>query len=103
MPKSSGCASCTSSRRGERPSSAWTTSRASKPCRGDTQPSRCVPATRPGSSSSIVGTRNVFATRPVTNMEEMKGLSIRMQGAPIWTSVFNALGAAPTVIAYNAV
>lgn len=50
-----------SSRRGERPSSAWTTSRASKPCRGDTQPSRCVPATRPGSSSSIDGTRNVFA------------------------------------------
>lgn len=49
------------------------------------------------------GTRNVFATRPVTNMEEMKGLSIRMQGAPIWTSVFNALGAAPTVIAYNEV
>ncbi|BDA85738.1 C4-dicarboxylate ABC transporter substrate-binding protein [Aureimonas sp. SA4125] len=49
------------------------------------------------------GTRNIFATRPVTNMEEMKGLSIRMQGAPIWTSVFGALGAAPTVIAYNEV
>ena len=49
------------------------------------------------------GTRNVFATKPVTNMEELQGLSIRMQGAPIWTSVFDALGAAPTVIAYNEV
>ena len=49
------------------------------------------------------GTRNIFATKPVTNMEELKGLPIRMQGAPIWTSVFNALGAAPTVIAYNEV
>jgi len=49
------------------------------------------------------GTRNIFATKPVRNMEELKGLPIRMQGAPIWTSVFNALGAAPTVIAYNEV
>jgi TRAP-type C4-dicarboxylate transport system substrate-binding protein len=49
------------------------------------------------------GTRNVFADRPVTNMEELADLPIRMQGAPIWTSVFNALGAAPTVIAYNEV
>jgi TRAP-type C4-dicarboxylate transport system substrate-binding protein len=49
------------------------------------------------------GTRNVFATRPVTNMDELAGLSIRMQGAPIWTRVFDALGAAPTVIAYSEV
>lgn len=49
------------------------------------------------------GTRNVFANRPVTNMAELKDLPIRMQGAPIWTSVFDALGAAPTVIAYNEV
>ncbi len=49
------------------------------------------------------GTRNVFANRPVTNMEAMKGLSIRMQGAPIWTRVFDALGTAPTVIAYSEV
>jgi len=44
------------------------------------------------------GTRNVFANKP-----ELKDLPIRMQGAPIWTSVFDALGAAPTVIAYNEV
>jgi TRAP-type transport system periplasmic protein len=49
------------------------------------------------------GTRNVFANKPVRNMDEMKDLSIRMQGAPIWTRIFDALGAAPTVIAYNEV
>ncbi|HEY9055653.1 MAG TPA: TRAP transporter substrate-binding protein [Aurantimonas sp.] len=49
------------------------------------------------------GTRNVFANKPVSNMAELKDLPIRMQGAPIWTSVFDALGAAPTVIAYNEV
>jgi TRAP-type C4-dicarboxylate transport system substrate-binding protein len=49
------------------------------------------------------GTRNIFANVPVRNMEELKGLPIRMQGAPIWTRVFTALDAAPTVIAYNEV
>jgi len=49
------------------------------------------------------GTRNVFANVPIHNMEELKGVPIRMQGAPIWTRVFDALGAAPTVIAYNEV
>jgi TRAP-type C4-dicarboxylate transport system substrate-binding protein len=47
------------------------------------------------------GVRNVFANQPVRNMDDLKGLSIRMQGAPIWTKVFSALGAAPTVIAYD--
>ncbi len=49
------------------------------------------------------GTRNVFANKPVRNMDELSNLSVRMQGAPIWTRVFDALGAAPTVIAYNEV
>lgn len=49
------------------------------------------------------GTRNVFATEPVTNMAELEGLPIRMQGAPIWSRVFDALGAAPSVIAYDEV
>jgi len=49
------------------------------------------------------GTRNVFADKPVRNMEELRGLPIRMQGAPIWSRVFDALGAAPTVIAYDEV
>ena len=49
------------------------------------------------------GTRNIFATEPVRNMDELKGLPIRMQGAPIWSRVFDALGAAPSVIAYDEV
>jgi TRAP-type transport system periplasmic protein len=49
------------------------------------------------------GTRNVFANVPIASLADMKGLPIRMQGAPIWTRVFTALGAAPTVIAYNEV
>jgi tripartite ATP-independent transporter DctP family solute receptor len=47
------------------------------------------------------GTRNIIANKPVTNMAELADLDIRMQGAPIWTTMFDALGAAPTVIAYN--
>ena len=49
------------------------------------------------------GTRNVFANKPIHNLDEMKDLPIRMQGAPIWTRVFEAIGAAPTVIAYDEV
>ena len=49
------------------------------------------------------GTRNVFANEPIRNIDELRGLPIRMQGAPIWTRVFDALGAAPTVIAYSEV
>src|SRR5437660_868382 len=47
------------------------------------------------------GTRNIFATRPIHNMAELKGLKIRVQGAPIWSRTFAAAGMAPTVIAYN--
>ena len=47
------------------------------------------------------GVRNVFANEPVPGMDQLQGLSIRMQGAPIWTRMFTALGAAPTMIAYN--
>jgi TRAP-type transport system periplasmic protein len=49
------------------------------------------------------GTRNVLANRPVTNMEELAGLPIRVQGAPIQTQIFEAIGTAPTVIAYSEV
>jgi TRAP-type transport system periplasmic protein len=45
--------------------------------------------------------RNIFANKPVHNMAELKGLKIRVQGAPIWTRTFSAAGMAPTVIAYN--
>ena len=47
------------------------------------------------------GVRNIFATKPIHNMAELKGLKIRVQGAPIWTRTFSAAGMAPTVIAYS--
>ena len=31
----------------------------------------------------------------------MKGLKVRVQGAPIWSKTFAAVGMSPTVIAYN--
>ncbi|MFY9313958.1 MAG: TRAP transporter substrate-binding protein [Burkholderiales bacterium] len=49
------------------------------------------------------GTRNIFVNKPVRNMQELKGLKVRVQGAPIWSRTFTAAGMAPTVIAYNEV
>ncbi len=49
------------------------------------------------------GTRHLIVNKPVTNMAELKGLPIRVMGAPIQTRVFQAIGAAPTVIAYSEV
>ncbi len=49
------------------------------------------------------GTRNIFANKPVRNLADMKGLKVRVQGAPIWSKTFAATGMAPTVIAYNEV
>ncbi|MDH5211535.1 MAG: TRAP transporter substrate-binding protein [Betaproteobacteria bacterium] len=49
------------------------------------------------------GTRNIFVNKPVRNMEELKALKVRVQGAPIWSKTFAAAGMAPTVIAYNEV
>ena len=47
------------------------------------------------------GTRNIFANKAAKNMAELKGLKVRVQGAPIWSKTFAATGMAPTVIAYN--
>ena len=47
------------------------------------------------------GVRNIFATKPMKNLAELKGLKVRVQGAPIWSKTFGAIGMAPTVIAYN--
>jgi TRAP-type transport system periplasmic protein len=47
------------------------------------------------------GTRNIFANKPVHNIAEMKGLKVRVQGAPIWSKTFAAIGMSPTVIAYD--
>jgi Bacterial extracellular solute-binding protein, family 7 len=49
------------------------------------------------------GVRNVVANKPVRNMAELKGLNIRVMGAPIQTRMFQAITAAPTVIAYDEV
>jgi tripartite ATP-independent transporter DctP family solute receptor len=49
------------------------------------------------------GTRNIFVNKPVRNLAEIKGLKVRVQGAPIWSRTFTAAGMAPTVIAYNEV
>jgi len=49
------------------------------------------------------GVRNIVGRKPVRNMEELKNLSIRVMGAPIQTRMFQAITAAPTVIAYDEV
>jgi TRAP-type transport system periplasmic protein len=49
------------------------------------------------------GVRNIFVNKPVRNLAEMKGLKVRVQGAPIWSRTFAATGMSPTVIAYNEV
>lgn len=49
------------------------------------------------------GTRNLIVNKPVANMEDLKGLPIRVMGAPIQTQIFQAITAAPTVIAYSEV
>lgn len=49
------------------------------------------------------GVRNIVANTPVRNMGELKGLPIRVMGAPIQTRMFQAVTAAPTVIAYDEV
>jgi TRAP-type C4-dicarboxylate transport system substrate-binding protein len=49
------------------------------------------------------GVRNIFSNRPARNLAELKGLKVRVQGAPIWSKTFAAVGMSPTVIAYNEV
>lgn len=49
------------------------------------------------------GIRNIFVNKVVRNLAEMKGLKVRVQGAPIWSRTFAATGMSPTVIAYNEV
>jgi tripartite ATP-independent transporter DctP family solute receptor len=49
------------------------------------------------------GVRNIFINKPMGSLAEIKGLKVRVQGAPIWSKTFAAVGMAPTVIAYNEV
>jgi tripartite ATP-independent transporter DctP family solute receptor len=47
------------------------------------------------------GIRNIFASKPLPDLASLRGLKVRVQGAPIWSRTFAAAGMAPTVIAYN--
>jgi len=49
------------------------------------------------------GIRNIVGKKPVRDMAELKNLSVRVMGAPIQTKMFQAITAAPTVIAYDEV
>jgi TRAP-type transport system periplasmic protein len=49
------------------------------------------------------GVRNIFATKPLRTIADLRGLKVRVQGAPIWSRTFSAVGMSPTVIAYNEV
>src|SRR5256886_10510932 len=49
------------------------------------------------------GIRNIFANKPLKTLADIKGLKVRVQGAPIWSKTFSAAGMSPTVIAYNEV
>jgi len=49
------------------------------------------------------GVRNIFINKPMGSLAEIKGLKVRVQGAPIWSKTFAATGMSPTVIAYNEV
>ena len=47
------------------------------------------------------GVRNIFANKPLRTVADLRGLKVRVQGAPIWSRTFQAIGMSPTVIAYN--
>lgn len=49
------------------------------------------------------GTRNIFANKPIETLDQLSGLAMRVMGAPIQTRIFEAIKAAPTVIAYSEV
>lgn len=49
------------------------------------------------------GTRNIFINKKMESLQDIQGLKVRVQGAPIWSRTFQAIGMAPTVIAYNEV
>ena len=47
------------------------------------------------------GVRNIFSNKPAQTLADLRGLKVRVQGAPIWSRTFAAIGMSPTVIAYN--
>jgi TRAP-type transport system periplasmic protein len=49
------------------------------------------------------GTRHLIVNKPVQTVADIENLPIRVMGAPIQTRMFEAIKAAPTVIAYDEV
>jgi len=49
------------------------------------------------------GVRNIFINKPMGSLAASKRPKVRVQGAPIWSKTFAAVGMSPTVIAYNEV
>jgi TRAP-type C4-dicarboxylate transport system substrate-binding protein len=49
------------------------------------------------------GVRNIFASKPVANLSDLKSLKIRVPGAPLWRETFEAAGMAPAAIIPNEV
>jgi tripartite ATP-independent transporter DctP family solute receptor len=49
------------------------------------------------------GTRNLISSKKISNKEELAGHKMRVMGAPIQAQIFDAIGAAPSAIAYNEV
>jgi tripartite ATP-independent transporter DctP family solute receptor len=47
------------------------------------------------------GPRNVFSTKPVNSIDDLKGLKIRCQSSPIEVEVWTAIGAIPTSMPYS--
>jgi tripartite ATP-independent transporter DctP family solute receptor len=48
------------------------------------------------------GYRNITtSTKPINSPDDLKGFKIRVPGIPMWISMFKALGASPTAIAFG--
>lgn len=47
--------------------------------------------------------RNVFSSKPINSLPNMKGMKIRVMEAPGYVQAYTALGATPTPMAYNEV
>ncbi|MGN6763983.1 MAG: TRAP transporter substrate-binding protein [Rhizobiaceae bacterium] len=45
--------------------------------------------------------RNILSKRAATNLAELAGLRMRVQGTPVHATAFGAIGIVPSVIAYN--
>jgi tripartite ATP-independent transporter DctP family solute receptor len=46
------------------------------------------------------GTRSIYASKPVRNLADAKGMKIRVQISDLWVDLIKAMGASPTPIPY---